>query len=256
MIIKNIGTRGVIFTFSELKNTSEDCIVNVYVINGKKNFFICDTYMGPSYMRKIKEYLENMYGEKRYIVFNSHGHWDHIWGNVEFKDDIIISHEKCKDYIDEYGNEHYKMRVKDFEKEGIDFHIEDIEIAVPNLVFEDKLIFVDEGVEFFYSPGHSEDSATCYDSIDNILFTGDNVDNPIPYYMTWSNLDGYLATLENYLEIDADHIIISHGEVSQNDLVRSNIEYIEKLKIGRNLAFDDEESMKRHICNIECLKEN
>ena len=45
MNIKKIGNRGILFTFMELKK-SYDCIINVYVIIGKENFFVCDTYLG------------------------------------------------------------------------------------------------------------------------------------------------------------------------------------------------------------------
>ncbi|MBU5313831.1 MBL fold metallo-hydrolase [Tissierella carlieri] len=246
MKINKVGNRGILFTFTELKESSYDCVTNVYVINGRKNFIICDTYLGSYYIREVKEYLEVNYGKKDYIIFNSHSHWDHIWGNSEFRDSIIVSHKICRDFIAEHGRE-------ELVSHAIEFAKEDIDIVLPNITFESKITFNDEGIEFFYSPGHSQDSASCYDLIDNVLFVGDNVDDPIPSYMCWNNLDKYKDTLEKYFSIGADIIVQSHGDIMDNEIIRSNIGYIVKLKANENMDFKKEDVLKKHIYNLEYL---
>lgn len=247
MKIKKVGNRGILFTFMELKKSSYDCVTNVYVINGRNNYFICDTYLGPYYMKNVKEYLETNYGKKDYIVFNSHSHWDHIWGNSEFKNCIIISHEVCRNFIIEYGKEELTANSNQFAKEYID-------IVLPNITFDNKIIFNDEGIEFFYSPGHSEDSASCYDLIDNMLFVGDNVDDPIPSCICWNELDRYKETLERYLVRGANIIVQSHGDIMDNEVIRSNIDYLVKLKSNEKINFSKEDILKKHLDNIEYLQ--
>ena len=246
MKIKKVGQRGVLFTFFELKESSYDCVTNVYAINGNNYFFICDTYLGPYYIKMVKEYLETNYGKKEYIVFNSHSHWDHIWGNSEFKDFIIVSTEKCRSFIIEDGEEELTAHTDQFAKE-------DIEIVVPNLTFEKRIIFEDEGIEFFSSPGHSEDSGSCYDFIDNVLFVGDNVDDPIPSFLCWTDLDKYIDTLKRYLQLGANTIVQSHGDILDNYLVKRNIEYLEKLKENEEMEFESEEVLKKHLYNVRYL---
>lgn len=247
MKIKKVGQRGVLFTFFELKESAYDCVTNVYAIIGKNHFFICDTYLGPYYMKKIKKFLETNYGRKNYIVFNSHSHWDHIWGNNEFKDFLIISTEKCRKLILRYGEEELSAHAHQFAKE-------DIDLVLPNLTFEIKMIFENEGVQFFNSPGHSEDSGSCFDFFDNILFVGDNVDDPIPSFLCWAELDKYIETLKMYLQFGAKSIVQSHGDIASIKIVKSNIDYLENLRKNKKMSFQKKEVLKKHLDNINYLE--
>ena len=68
MLVLNIikvHNRGILFTFEELNTPPFNCVTNVYVIVSKNKYYICDTYLGPSYMKKIKQYLESSYGLKK-----------------------------------------------------------------------------------------------------------------------------------------------------------------------------------------------
>lgn len=247
MDLKKIGTRGFLFTFYELKNSEYDCVTNIYAINGKNYFFICDTYLGPYYIKKVKNYLETSFGKKQYVVFNSHSHWDHIWGNCMFENSMIISHEKCREFILTNGKEELTEHMKQFAKENI-------KIILPNFTFNSKLNFTDEGLEFFYSPGHTKDSASCYDYSDNTLFVGDNIDDPIPCYICSNDLNEYKNTLEKYLSINACNIIQSHGEPAARMLIEDNINYLKKLISNESIKFDNPEALKKHLINLECLK--
>ncbi|MBU7023331.1 MAG: MBL fold metallo-hydrolase, partial [Theionarchaea archaeon] len=99
MNVKQIGSRGIVFTFYELNGYP----TNVYVINGSAHFFVCDTFLGPDSMAEMKAYLMTQYTEKPFVVFNSHYHWDHIWGNCAFPDSVILSHHFCRETIVEEG---------------------------------------------------------------------------------------------------------------------------------------------------------
>ncbi len=219
--VKNIGPRGLLFMYDELAKSEYNCITNIFVIIGRLKYFICDTYLGSSYMQEIKAYLEKRYGVKEYLIFNSHSHWDHIWGNSEFKDNIILSHKNCRELIQEHGEQELLDHFKDFARE-------EIEIVLPNLTFTDSIIFESEGIEFFYTPGHSVDSASCYDHKSKLLFVADNVDDPVPTYMDWDNLWIYRETLRDYLNRDLDYIVQSHGDELTIDIVKQNIEYLSK----------------------------
>lgn len=246
MEIQKVGKRGLLFSFYELENSKYGCQTNVYVINEEEHFFICDTYLGPDYMKTIKNHLESKYGKKTYIVFNSHGHWDHIWGNSEFENNIIISHTECRNYIEKFGREELTNHFKEFARK-------DITIQSPNITFTDQITFEDEGIAFFYSPGHSVDSASCYDFIDNTLFVGDNVDDPIPTYMSWDKLSKYKQTLEHYIKINADNIVQSHGKVANNRIIKKNLDYIKKLINNSDINFNDKKVNKNHNINLESL---
>lgn len=217
MQIREVGSRGVLFTFDDLSTTEYDCTTNVYLIDGNHHIFICDTYLGPAVMEKIVDYIQANLEWKPIVVFNSHRDWDHIWGNCYFHYTPIIAHQSCREMIIRDGEiglkEHQEMQ------QG------DVEIVLPNLTFDKRINFPEDGVEFYYTPGHTIDSASCLDQVDKILFAGDNVEEPHPY-LQYDNLDRYITTLKEYLELDIEAIIPGHGEISDKDLVKRNIAYI------------------------------
>ena len=77
MKVEKIALRGVLFTFDELLE-KYGCRTSVYVIVCPDYYYFCDSYLGESYVEKIKQYREAEYGAKQHVLFNSHYHWDHI----------------------------------------------------------------------------------------------------------------------------------------------------------------------------------
>lgn len=222
MKVTKVGSRGYVFTFYELKATEFDCITNVYVIDGKNNIFICDTFLGPKAMEKIMDYINKNFILKSVVVFNSHSDWDHIWGNCYFKDSIIISHLKCRDNIIINGD----IELNKYKN----LTMGDVGIKVPNMTFKEELCFYDDEVKFFYSKGHTMDSSSCFDIKDGILYVGDNIEYPKPY-ITCDNLPQYKETLEKYKKIKTNKIISGHSDININgyNLLIDNLEYITNL---------------------------
>lgn len=245
MEVKKIGSRGILFTFSDLVGTDYDCTTNVYVIQGREHIFICDTFLGPGSMEPVKEYIATHFPGKPIILFNSHADWDHIWGNCAFDSSLIIAHRACRARI------LYEGQAK--LAEHASFQRGQIQLVLPNLTFEERLGFPEEGVEFFHSPGHTADSATCYDRVDRVLFVGDNIEDPIPY-LTPGFLDHYQVTLHHYLQMRADVVIPGHGEVATRDLIRRNLEYIERVKAGKEEDCPTQKYAFIHQCNMTTMQ--
>ena len=201
MEITHVGTRGVVFTFDDLSSPNYKCPTNVYAINTGTSFIICDTFLGPASMKEVKAYLEEKYGEKEYIIFNSHSHWDHHWGNSAFPNSKIIAHELCMEDMRKNAEDELERNAK--YKRG------KITITYPNLLFKNSLDFDEEKISLFHSPGHTPDSCSCYDFEDKILFAADNLEEPIPYIN--SNLEElatYIATLKKYQSME-DHVPVT-----------------------------------------------
>ncbi|NHJ38930.1 MAG: MBL fold metallo-hydrolase [Asgard group archaeon] len=220
MEITKIGSRGTVFTFDDLSTESYNCPTNVYVINGEKHIFICDTFLGPNSMKGVNDYIKKYYKDKTLIIFNSHYDYDHHWGNCAFKAEKIIAHKLCKARIKQEGKEDLE-NYKDYIRGNV-------VITLPDTVFEDGIDFPDEEVRFFHSPGHTEDSSSCIDMKDKILFAADNIEDPIPYIR--SNLDGirlYTDTLKKYLEMDWSILIPGHGSITNKTLLLQNLTYLE-----------------------------
>jgi len=214
---ERVGTRGFLFGFEEPYR------INVFVIDGNRHVFVCDTCLGSEPMNLVKEYLaEKGLDSKPIVVFNSHADYDHYWGNGCFKSSLIIGHELCRKRIEKEAQrslEEFKVHM-----------LGDVEIVAPNVVFDKRLFFAEEGVEFYHTPGHTEDSSACFDHVDGTLFVGDNVESPLPY-VNGLNFAGYAATLEEYILRNAKAIVAGHAEtVLDAAAVRDGLSYLKGLE--------------------------
>jgi len=216
MDIREIGTRGVMFTY--------DDDISVYLIKGEHHFVLCDTHLGPLSMKVIKDYLLTQSAPKELLVFNSHSDWDHIWGNAAFVGATIISHETARTRMQEIGAfDLNRLR---------QFHHGDIKLTYPNLTFSNKLILEDEDIEFIYAPGHTVDSSLCFDRRDGVLFVGDLVEFPIPY-LDYYDLDAFIKTLELIKNFPATVKLSAHSGIVSEDLIDRNLSYIKGIQLGQ-----------------------
>lgn len=216
MLIQRIGSRGVLFTFEDN--------ISVYLIAGDKRVFLCDTHLGPLSMEYVKAYIARHWPGKEVVIFNSHADWDHVWGNCAFPAALIIGHETCRARLAEIG---------EFELEQwADYHQGRIELVLPNVTFSDKMTFVEEDVEFIYAPGHTVDSALCFDRRDSVLFAGDLIEYPIPYLDSY-DLETYLKTLKYIEHLPAEVTIAAHSGVVDAALIAGNFAYVQDMARGK-----------------------
>lgn len=220
MDIEKVGSRGTLFKFNE-KDSAFPQDTYVYLIDAGEKLFLCDTHVGPKSMETVKEYLDAQgLGSKEIIVFNSHGDWDHIWGNCAFPNAAIIAHESCRQRIMENGE-------RDLEKFKGKYHDGSFKLKLPNLTFDSRLSFDDYGIEFIYAPGHTADSAICYDKRDYVLFVGDLVEHPYPYF-SYDDLEAYIKSLEYIKGIGARTVLCGHSGSVDEKLINENIAYIKE----------------------------
>ena len=206
MQITKVKNRGVLFTQS---NPGWD--LNVYLIMGRKYNYIIDTGLGSLSIDPIKEYIKN--NNKKTIVINTHYHWDHIWGNNSLRDCIIISHKLCREMIQSNWEEM-------LEKNKQYCHGE-VEIYLPNLVFEKELYFPEDRIKLFHTPGHTLDSISILDEEENVLFVGDNVGDNMEDIIPsiYCEKDVYINTMKKYEEMDFDTCISGHNTILKKEVI-------------------------------------
>lgn len=237
MEIKKVSNRGYLFTFSEMDQYS----TNVYLINGKNRFFLCDTFLGPSFMKLVQDFAYKELGEKPFVIFNSHFHWDHIWGNSYFENSLIISHILTRERIIRNGKKEITKHQKYWEKNN--------QIKPPDCTFQEKILFPEDSVEFFFSPGHTKDSSSCFDAEDGILFVGDNLEDPIPYLES-PYLEDYEFSLRQYKLVPFQSIVPGHGSITNINLLNQNHRYISDLLIGEGEKYKKEPYKEVHTINM------
>ena len=243
MDFQRIGSRGLLFTWMDPYHT------NVYVIEGKRHVFVIDTVLGPEPMEAVKTKLEEEgVTGKSLVVFNTHADYDHIWGNQAFRGSLMVAHESALRRIQTKGEE--GLRAYQGHMMGT------VELTPPNLVFRKKLTFVEEGVEIFYTPGHTGDSSSCFDSVDRVLLPGDNLEAPYPY-VNLLNLKDYTQSLEEYARLGAKVIIPGHDPPQYDKkLLDENLDYIRAIASGHlDLGNMDQRRLRAHYPNTVRLAE-
>lgn len=207
MKIQRIKSRGVLFTYK----TSGDWDLNIHLIMGNKYNYIIDTGLGSLSIAPVMEYIKH--DDKAVIVVNTHYHWDHIWGNGLFKDNIVISHKLCREAIESNWDEMLKKHKQ--------YCHGQVEKCLPNLVFDNELYFPEDGIKLIYAPGHTMDSISVIDEEDRLINAGDNigdtVDEIVPSLSSEKEI--YIDTLLKYKEMDADTFISGHNVVLKKEMI-------------------------------------
>ena len=244
MKFEKVGNRGLLFSFED------PYLTNVHVILGIDHVFVLDTFLGNDSMERVLSIItEQGHEGKQIIVFNSHADYDHYWGNGAFKDATIVGHEQCKTRILAEGEASLVKHA--------DHQRGEIELIPPNRTFQETLRFEEEGVKFFHTPGHTLDSASCYDRVDKVLFVGDNVESPFPY-LNHVNFDQYIRTLKSYLKVDWKYIVAGHDPLMKKpDLIKQNIDYLQKFRDWKlDLDSMSTQELHRHVDhNLSAIKE-
>jgi glyoxylase-like metal-dependent hydrolase (beta-lactamase superfamily II) len=239
-----IGKRGTLFIF-ELDEIGVETS-NILGINGVHHWFVIDTFWGPEAISKIQSFLMTDFSDKPTVVINTHAHFDHIWGNCAFSNATIIGHRYCRQGI-------LRPQQVDFVKKNEGHQWGTVDLKAPQLTFEKRLNFEEDGVELFHSPGHTRDSISCIDHQDQILLVGDNIARPIPSIYPGVQVESYVKTLEKYLVLGISTIISSHYNEIGEDLIHENLAYLRKLQSNDTEEYDQGEYQFFHDWNKKML---
>lgn len=211
MKISKITTNAIAYEFDELGG----CLTYAFLIEKENGFYLIDTFCGSDYMMPIIKKI----GEKKVTVINTHSHWDHVWGNCCFEKSYIISHEKCRKLLDEVWE-------KDLEKNK-KYALENTTKCLPNITFTDKLEFHKDGIEIFYSPGHTIDCISIFDRENNTLYVGDNLEKP-NVSVEDDDIETYINTLKKYISYKPKKIMAGHTlNLTEQDIL-DTIEHLKK----------------------------
>jgi len=171
---REVGDRVWIRRYEALDQT-------IGVIGGASGLVVIDTRASHRLADELREELKALPGSIAAVV-NTHGHWDHVFGNGRFIESPIWGHVRCASMVVERGEE---MRTKLIERatsEADDFR--EVVLTPPNRVLEDEatLDLGDRQVELRYlGLGHTDNDIVITVPDASLLFAGDLLENaPAP----------------------------------------------------------------------------
>ncbi len=156
-------------SITEVHPVYKNSPLNLFLILGSNMALLIDTGCG---LYPLKPIVDDLIGDRKLLVFNTHAHWDHVLGNVEFGE-VYIHENETKFISKPYDVSHVKESpceiVKIYEKQNF---------LIPPAVVIKKLKdgdFFDLGeinVKVIHAPGHSPGSI-CLLTNKGELFTSD-----------------------------------------------------------------------------------
>src|SRR4051812_7153683 len=76
---------------------------NIVVVLGRDEALVVDTRSTPDQAREILGDLRELGSPPVGIVVNTHGHYDHAFGNSVFRPAPIWGHERCAEMLERFG---------------------------------------------------------------------------------------------------------------------------------------------------------
>ncbi len=209
MKIKKIHNRSILFTY-EGKDIPSGWDLNIQLIKGSHCNYIIDTGLGSLSVAPIKEMIKS--DAKPTIVILTHHHWDHVWGNGEFRGCTIVSHALCREMMLRKWDEM-------LQKNG-GYVRGNAELVLPNMTFDHELHFPEDRIRLVYSPGHTVDSICVLDEADRVINVGDNIgdnmDEIVPDLTC--EKDVFIQSLAVYQAMDFDALISGHNIVTDKGI--------------------------------------
>ena len=172
---REIGDRVWVRRYESLDQT-------IGVIGGASGLVVIDTRASHRLADELRAELEQLPGSVAAVV-NTHGHWDHVFGNARFVPGPIWGHVRCATMIAERGEEMRARLLERYPPEAAE-QFREVELTLPTELLEDSatLDLGDRQVELRYlGRGHTDNDIVITVPDASVLFVGDLLENaPAP----------------------------------------------------------------------------
>lgn len=189
---------------------------NIGVVLGRGEVLVIDTRSTYGQAREILVDLRSLTADPVTVVVDTHGHFDHAFGNAVFRPATIWGHEGCVSFMERTG-EARKSRIEaDTPELAGDLH--EIAIDPPDRTFTTTATAEVGGrpVELrFLGRGHTDHDIVVTVPGTEVLFAGDLLENgAVPFYgdaypRDWASTAARLAHL---VTPDRGVVVPGHGD--------------------------------------------
>jgi glyoxylase-like metal-dependent hydrolase (beta-lactamase superfamily II) len=184
----------------------------IVAVLGGDTALIVDTRTTLAQAREILDDLSDLGSPRVGIVVNTHGHYDHVFGNAVFRPAVIWGHERCRTMIELTGDAQ-RARVAR-EMPALANELAEITLDPPDRVFADTATLDLGGREIrlaYLGRGHTDNDIVVSIPEADVLCVGDLLENGAPpwfgdgYPMDWP------ATTERILALTGEGTVVSPG---------------------------------------------
>jgi glyoxylase-like metal-dependent hydrolase (beta-lactamase superfamily II) len=194
---------------------------NIGVVLGRDAALVIDTRTTYPQAREILDDLRTLTAAPVEVVVDTHGHYDHAFGNRIFRPATIWGHVGCGPFMERTGDARRPRMIAELPELADD--LRDVEIDPPDRSFEDHAVIEVGGREVelrFLGRGHTDHDAVILVPGTGVVFGGDLVENgavpafPDAYPLEWPDTVDRLTPLVERIAIPG------HGDPGGADWVR------------------------------------
>lgn len=210
---------------------------NIGVVLGDEGVLLIDTRATHEAADEILSDLRRLTPLPVRVVVNTHGHWDHCFGNARFRPAPIWGHIRCVEMMLKTG-EGQRTRIAEAISELAD-ELAKVVIDPPDKTFEDTAtVEIEPGgrsVDLRYlGRGHTDNDIVVLVPDANVLFAGDLLENgSTPFFGDGYPLD-WPATAEAVVELVTGAVVPGHGSVGDRSFaIRQMTEFRSVAELAR-----------------------
>lgn len=191
---------------------------------------VIDSGYYPDTAYDVISFLENVLEAEPALLFNTHYHSDHTFGNQVFKCPILSSGQ-CKTRMEEGLTSFWSAREIELARAQDPYLAKEwrnLQITIPTLTFDDKYVrsFEGERIIFERLGGHTPGTSVAYFPRHHIVFAGDLVYSGIyPTLLRDGDPFELIDALPLIKPMSIDRFVPGHGSVCAEDIVDSLEDY-------------------------------
>lgn len=189
---------------------------NIGAVLGRGEALVVDTRATYGQAREILTDLRSLTTDPVTVVVDTHGHWDHTFGNAVFRPATIWGHEGCVGFMERTGEARKPMIAANVPE--VAGELDEVAIDPPDRTFASTATAEVGGraVELrFLGRGHTDHDIVISVPGTDVLFAGDLLENgAVPWYgdgypIEWATTAAQLAAL---VEPERGVVVPGHGD--------------------------------------------
>jgi glyoxylase-like metal-dependent hydrolase (beta-lactamase superfamily II) len=189
---------------------------NIGLVLGRAEALVIDTRSTYAQAREIQDHVRELTDSPIGVVVDTHGHFDHAFGNAVFRPATIWGHERCVTFMVRTG-EARKQTIA-VEEPGLADDLAEIVIDPPDRVFATHTSFEMGGREIrlrHLGRGHTDHDVVIEVPGTDVTFAGDLLENGnVPFFgdaypLDWADTAAALAVR---IPPDTGVVVPGHGD--------------------------------------------
>jgi cyclase len=188
---------------------------NAAIVDLGEETLVVDTHVTPAAGRELRAAS----GPARWVL-NTHWHADHVLGNGEFPEAMIIATTRTKELMATIGADRLEQRRAESGEEDLP-----AQLRLPEETFEESWDF-GRAQALTFGGGHTKSDSVLLVPDARVLVAGDLVVVGMQPWAGHGDPAAWAEILERLLELEWDHVVPGHGPVSGREVIEPLRDYV------------------------------